>query len=203
MRSLLFLRHGRTDWNDSKRVQGHRDIDLNARGRAELAACQLPPQWNDASWYCSPLQRAMHSARLLGGVRVRCDPLLTEMDWGQWEGRTLASLREEFGDRMRENEARGLNFRPTGGESPLDVRQRLQQWLSALPKTHEADGCQRTVVVTHKGMLRAALSLATGWSMVEAFTPRVDWSCGHEFALDDEAGFNLIGINVALVERTS
>ena len=198
VRSLLFIRHGRTDWNDSRRIQGQRDVDLNACGRAELAACQLPAEWHDAIWYSSPLQRAVHSAQLLGAQRVRCDALLTEMHWGQWEGRTLASLREEFGERMRDNEARGLDFRPAGGESPRDVCQRLQNWLASLPATQE-----RYVVVTHKGLIRAALALATGWSMTQAFDSRVDWSCGHEFALDDRDGFVLTRLNVPLLERVS
>ena len=115
------------------------------------------------------------------------------MSWGQWEGRTLASLRAELGQRMRDNEARGLDFRPHGGESPRDVCQRLRRWLTALPAGHE-----RYVVVTHKGMIRAALSLATGWPMLEAFAPRPDWSRGHEFALDDDADFTLTQINVPL-----
>jgi len=192
-RSLLFVRHGQTDWNESKRLQGQRDIDLNARGRAEMAACRPPARWHDAIWYCSPLQRAVHSAQLLGGRQLRRDFLLREMSWGQWEGRTLASLREELGERMRDNEARGLDFRPHGGESPRDVCRRLRQWLTALPPGHE-----RYVVVTHKGMIRAALSLATGWPMLEAFAPRMDWSRGHEFALDDDAGFSLTRVNVPL-----
>ena len=79
MTSLLFLRHGRTDWNDRKRIQGHRDIDLNERGKAELLARQLPARWSDVPWLCSPLQRAVHSAELLGASQIRCDALLKEM----------------------------------------------------------------------------------------------------------------------------
>lgn len=196
-RSLLFLRHGETDWNVSKRLQGRRDVDLNATGRAALAARQLPPQWHEATWYCSPLQRAVHSALLLGAVHVHRDLLLQEMSWGLWEGRTLASLRAELGAQMRDNEARGLDFRPQGGESPRDVCQRLRRWLDELPARHE-----RYVIVTHKGVIRAALSLATGWPMTEGFEQSMDWSCGHEFALDDESRFKLIRPNVPLPERS-
>ncbi|MFT5176885.1 MAG: putative phosphoglycerate mutase [Gammaproteobacteria bacterium] len=206
--ALLFVRHGRTDWNDSRRLQGHHDIDLNEFGRTELAACRVPAQWDGASWCSSPLKRAVHSARLLGGTTLRCDALLSEMDWGEWSGRTLASLREELGDTMRDNEARGLDFRADGGESPRDVCQRLQSWLSALPtvsarNNRRPEFDRRYVVVTHKGMIRAALSLATGWPMLDAFVPRLNWLCGHEFALDDDARFTLTRVNVPLLRDGS
>lgn len=202
MISLLFLRHGRTDWNDRKRIQGHCDVDLNDRGKAELMARQLPAQWSGVLWLCSPLQRAVHSAELLGASQIRCDALLKEMYWGDWEGRTLASLREELGQQMRDNEARGIDFRPDGGESPREVRARLQRWLVGLV-AGGADTPDRYVVMTHKGMLRAALSLATGWPMVSAFKPKVEWSYGHEFEVDANARLTLKDINVPLLEMPS
>ena len=98
VRALLFVRHGLTDWNESRRLQGHKDIDLNARGRAQLAELCLPGEWSNATWYTSPLLRAIHSARLLGAETVHEDARLIEMSWGDWEGRTLVSLRSQLGD---------------------------------------------------------------------------------------------------------
>jgi broad specificity phosphatase PhoE len=86
--------------------------------------------------------------------------VLIEMDWGRFEGRTLADLRAELGETLARNEARGLDFRPPGGETPREVTQRLQLWLAGLPA---ADG--DALVVTHKGVRRAFLALATGWDM--------------------------------------
>jgi broad specificity phosphatase PhoE len=200
---LLFIRHGRTHWNDLGRLQGHRDIDLNEGGRAELAQRRIPASWRGALWYSSPLLRTTHSARLLGAGHLHTDERLMEMSWGQWEGQTLTALREELGAQMSHNEARGLDFRPTGGESPRDVRTRLQQWLSTI--LHDNDNVRssgngmKSVVVTHKGVIRAALSLATGWDMREKFKPRPDWSCAHEFALSEAGEFTLARINVSLM----
>lgn len=191
------MRHGLTDWNESRRLQGQQDIDLNVRGRAQLAELRLPREWSYATWYASPLMRAIHSAQLLGAETIHEDARLTEMSWGAWEGRTLASLRSQLGDRMRDNEGRGLDFRPDGGESPRDVCVRLRQWLFAVPAED-----LRSVVVTHKGVIRAALSVATGWPMLEAFNPRPDWNCGHQFALDDESRLSLTRLNVPLSART-
>jgi probable phosphoglycerate mutase len=87
---------------------------------------------------------------------VAIAPQLIEMDWGRWEGCSLESLRAEA-PAMAENESRGLDFRPQGGESPREVRAR---WASLV-----ADLRDDVVCITHKGVMRAALSLATGWDM--------------------------------------
>jgi len=60
---------------------------------------------------------------------------------------------------MAANEARGLDFRPDGGESPRKVRARLESLLADLAAGPDA------ILVTHKGVIRAAVSLATGWDM--------------------------------------
>jgi probable phosphoglycerate mutase len=60
---------------------------------------------------------------------------------------------------MVANEALGLDFRPPGGESPREVRARLESLFADLTD-------ELVVCVTHKGVIRAALSLATGWDML-------------------------------------
>src|SRR3546814_10532072 len=63
--------------------------------------------------------------------------LLVETDWGAWEGRTLAELRADLGAGMAANEARGLDFRPPGGESPRDVQDRMRPLLAELARSEE------------------------------------------------------------------
>jgi probable phosphoglycerate mutase len=82
------------------------------------------------------------------------------MSWGCFEGRRLAELRGEAPDAMAANEARGLDFRPPGGESPREVCARLQAFLVEL-----AADPRPVVAVCHKGVIRATLVLATGWDM--------------------------------------
>lgn len=193
MRDLLLIRHGATAWNAAGRIQGRRDVALSAAGRAALAACTVPARWCGAQWYASPLARARDSARLLGAAQLCSEAALIEMDWGEWEGCTLAALRARLGESMRANEAGGLDFRPAGGESPREVRARLQAWLASLPA-----GGGPLVAVTHKGVIRAALSLAAGWDMRAAFVPRLDWSCGHAFRIGAGGALAIERLNVAL-----
>ena len=105
----------------------------------------------------------METAALAGLRDPEIDPRLREMDWGDWEGETLDSLRHADPSAMATNEAAGLDFRPSGGESPREVRHRLFDLVRDLA----ADG-RDTVAVTHRGVMRAALSAATGWDFTGA-----------------------------------
>ena len=99
-------------------MQGRRDIPLSERGRAQVRTWSLPPELsNAASWVSSPLKRAIETAELLAGRAVDREGALIEMDWGDWEGSTLDELRDTHGAAFDQNEARGLDFRPPGGEA--------------------------------------------------------------------------------------
>ena len=178
MTLLALIRHGPTAWNEARRIQGRTDIPLSENGRRGLAGLRPPPSLEGAAWVASPLRRATETARLLGGEPAH-EPRLIEMDWGAWEGRTLAELRAELGPAMRENEDRGLDFTPAGGESPRTVQTRLAPWLREVARAHKP-----TVAVTHKGVIRALFALAAGWDMTGKPPVRLDWACVHVFTLD-------------------
>jgi probable phosphoglycerate mutase len=109
---LALLRHGITDWNLEKRVQGRIDRPLSETGRQQLTKLRLPQTYLAYRWYCSPLLRARQSAELLGLSDIAIEPALIEMSWGHWEGEILKPLRKKLGDVMRDNESRGLDFCP-------------------------------------------------------------------------------------------
>jgi broad specificity phosphatase PhoE len=160
MTPVLLIRHGPTAWNASGRIQGQTDVELSPQGRAEVRRWRLPAAYAQARVFSSPLRRACATARMLTGHAPTLDPRLSEMAWGRFEGRRLAELRTEAPDEMASNEACGLDFRPPGGESPREVCARLQALLCDL-----AADPQPVVAVCHKGVMRAALVLATGWDM--------------------------------------
>ncbi len=112
------------------------------------------------------------------------------MDWGEWEGRSLSDLRAELGAAMAENEARGLDFRPTGGESPRDVQKRLKPLLAGLTAP--------TIAVTHKGVLRALYALATGWTMQEKPPEKLRNGCAHLFEVSAEGRPSVAELNIPL-----
>lgn len=193
---LLFIRHGPTVWNAEGRIQGQTDIELSDAGRAEVATWSLPAEFRDYQWTASPLSRAMGTAKLLGASSVQAEPRLTEMNWGTWEGHTLAELRSANGADMAENEARGLDFRPPQGESPRMVQLRLQDWVGDVRETGHA-----VVAVTHKGVIRAALALATGWDMAAKSIHRLKWDRAHLFGLSGNGKLSLERYNIRLVQQ--
>ena len=87
---LYIMRHGRTDWNDLKKLQGRTDIPLNEQGieMAEKAALEYKDVHFDVC-YCSPLVRAVKTAQILlkgRDVKIITDDRLMEMSFGEYEG---------------------------------------------------------------------------------------------------------------------
>jgi probable phosphoglycerate mutase len=175
---LALLRHADTAWSAEGRIQGRRDLPLSESGRAALAGFALPPACRSMRVVSSPLARCVETARLLGARDALCDPRLVEMHWGEWEGRLLAELREELGVAMRENEARGWDFRPAGGESPREVWARIRPWLAEV-----AAAAEPTLAITHRGVIRAVLASATGWDMRGPPPAKLDWRAAHLFRI--------------------
>ena len=186
---LLVLRHAPTEWNRTGRLQGRADIPLGAFGRECAKSWRLPAGWEGRHCLASPLRRAMETAFLLG-LDPAPEPALIEMDWGEWEGRTIAALRAELGGDMAENERRGLDFRPPGGESPREVQVRVAALFASLSEP--------TIVVTHKGVLRATYALASGWAMAEKPGVKLADHCAHLFMAAPGGALSVKRLNVPL-----
>ena len=179
---IVFIRHAPTPWNRAGRLQGRADVPLPGEARRDSGALLLPEHLRSPVWYASPLRRAVQTARLLSGAAPRTEAALIEMDWGEWEGQHLAALRQRHGAAFIENESRGLDFTPPGGESPRQVRARLGRWLAGLAGEPE----DTIAAVTHKGVLRAALSLATGWNLCGKPPHKLRSDCAHHFAWEEQ-----------------
>ncbi len=189
MTRLYLLRHGATPWNLQRRLQGHRDIELDLSAVIFLRQQRIPPYWLNASWFTSPLLRCRQTASLLGAPNAIETDLLKEMHWGAFEGMTIPQVNAAIRQHNLKPDC-GLDLKPPGGESPRMVRNRMQQWLQELP------GDPGTLVaVTHKGVIRAAISLASGWDMMSPFPRPIHWQLPHQFELDNRRGLHLAQLN--------
>ena len=151
MTEILLARHGETDWNLGRRVQGHTDIPLNAAGvdQARVLAEQLADEPLTAV-FSSDLSRAIDTAKAVAdrhGLEVTMDPLLREKNFGTWEGLTDVEIAERFPDAQRGQWG--------DGETTEEVAERVRGVLDRIRELHP-DG--RVLVVSHGGALRAALA---------------------------------------------
>jgi len=176
---LYFLRHGETDWNAEGRLQGRKDIPLNALGREQAARAGKTlvkilrsRNLNPATlpFQCSPLLRTRQTLEIAranmglppdGGI---IDDRLVEFTFGAWEGLTWPEVCARDPDRGRAREADKWNFQPPGGESYAQLAERLKPWLETLTGP--------AVVVSHGGVARALMALVGGLS--EARAPSAD-----------------------------
>jgi probable phosphoglycerate mutase len=198
MTRLALLRHGPTEWNAARRLQGRADIPLSEQGRAIVRSWQLPETIARFAWISSPLRRCVETAKILrerlpDPGPLRLEPRLIEMDFGAWEGETLAALRMAQGATMIELEARGLDFCAPGGESPRAVQDRLRPWLQEV-----AEGQQDISAVTHKGVIRALYALATGWDMREKPAQKLPGDAAQLFEVGARGGVHVVELNLSL-----
>lgn len=155
---FAMLRHGHTAWNRAGQIQGRTDIALDDQARVDLGGFRLPADWAEAGLYSSPLGRAVETCEIVTGRAPTQVPALTEMDWGDWEGRKGVELKADPNSGFRDIEAWGWDYRPPGGESPAEVWQRIATWLFGLTSD--------SIAVCHIGIMRMVLAQAHGWDFL-------------------------------------
>jgi broad specificity phosphatase PhoE len=163
--TVYYIRHGETDWNVAGRLQGRRDVPLNARGRAQAARCgeilrelffRDGCSAAEFDYVSSPLVRAretMELARLPLGLPpegYRIEEGLAEISFGEWEGFTIAQLHTRDPQRIAAREQDKWHFVPPGGESYALVFGRMREWYENL-------SCD-TVAVAHGGTARGLIA---------------------------------------------
>jgi len=147
---LSLVRHGETDWNLRRRIQGLTDIPLNDTGREQArAAGRLLARRSWDLVYTSPLSRALETAQIIAGELGLPEPVLlpavVERDYGEAEGL-------DFDEIERRYPGRGSI---PGQETREQVRDRVLPALRALAVEHEDAA---VLVVSHGGAIRAALT---------------------------------------------
>ncbi|HEX9617128.1 MAG TPA: histidine phosphatase family protein [Anaerolineales bacterium] len=150
MTRLILIRHGETDWNAEGRWQGHADVPLNSRGhaQAEEIARSLAGEKIDAI-YVSDLRRTEQTAEPLAraqGLEVRVDQRLREIDQGEWQGLVISEIQSRYADEFRQRRENPLEVAPPGGETALQVRERV---LAAVQDILSAHPGQTVAIVSH------------------------------------------------------
>jgi broad specificity phosphatase PhoE len=148
--TILLARHGETDWNLQRRVQGHSDTPLNQTGRAQALALAKALEGAELdAVYSSDLARAFDTARAVAdriGLAVTVLPELRERHFGSWEGLTDDEILARF------PAVRSGSW--GDGETKEDMQERV---LGALQRIAAEQPGGRVLVVTHGGPVRALL----------------------------------------------
>ena len=189
---IALIRHGVTEWNAQKRVQGRIDMPLSEEGRAKMANLLPPAGFEAARPFCSPQLRALETAALLGLENPTLDARLAEQNWGTWEGLTRAEMLARDGQEAFARAGRGLGFRPPGGESTGELQARVVSFLADAAKLP-----QDTIAVTHMGVLRSAYALATGWDMSAPMPDELDLAAALVLSLDADGTAKIAELNAA------
>jgi broad specificity phosphatase PhoE len=162
---LYFIRHGETEFNVARRLQGRSETSLNARGRMQCGdyAGVLRDlferdrhQPSDYAYVSSPLLRARETMELMRaelGLEPKAyaiDDRLAEISYGEWEGFTLAEIQARDPGVLQRREREKWDFLPPGGESYREVAKRVAAWYATVTRD--------TVVAAHGGVARALMA---------------------------------------------
>lgn len=156
MTLITLVRHGQTDWNLERRIQGSTDIPLNDTGRAQAlsAAALLADRAHDAV-YASTLSRAQETAQIIARELGLAAPDavhdMREREFGIAEGMMVADYLTTYGDWLAD---------VPGAETRSQVAARAFDALHALARDarrRSAPRAESIVVVTHGGVIRALL----------------------------------------------
>ena len=158
---IWFVRHGETEWNRTKRYQGHSDIPLNENGRrqAQETASLLAKETLSAI-YASDLKRAVETAEAIAQtheLRVQQKPELRELHFGLWEGLRYEQIMEKWADElslMYEHPEKGC---APEGEGFSELAKRAWPALQAIREAHQEE--EAIAVVAHGGTIRVLLCL--------------------------------------------
>ncbi|OAF15965.1 MULTISPECIES: histidine phosphatase family protein [Bradyrhizobium] len=177
--TIYYLRHGETEWNALGRLQGNKDVPLNARGRGQavqaagILADLFKRDGRDKAalpYVSSPLGRARSTMELVRGklelpaMDYSLDDRLREIGYGSWEGLTLAESEAFDPEVYARRLADKWTVAPAGGETYAAVQQRMLDWY----ESRLVD----TVAVAHGGTARAlmvALGIETPASAAELY----------------------------------
>jgi broad specificity phosphatase PhoE len=140
MTELCLVRHGQTDWNLDGRYMGQSDIPLNATGRSQAhdLAEKLKGQRFSAI-YTSDLQRAQATADAIAAVLelpVRTDTRLREINQGEWEGKLVDIIRNQYAELWKQRTTDPASIHPPGGETVREVADRVHAALDDIVHIH-------------------------------------------------------------------
>lgn len=164
--NVFFVRHGETDFNKERKLQGKKiDASLNDTGwkQANQVAGFFEGQPVDVIVASSLVRTQQTSVPLLKShIHFEKHEELDEMSYGDLEGKIFNEVREEILVIQKEWSSGNLNYRVQGGETPLEVLERASKRVFQILKEHD----EKTIVfILHGRLIRILLSEWLGYGL--------------------------------------
>jgi len=172
---LYLIRHGETEGAEKRRYKGSIDVPLSKNGirQMDLLSAYIPNPLTAV--YCSDLQRAIKSAEVIAkphSLNPIIVPSLRERNFGIWEGMSFDEIREKYPLEFDAWARNPLRFSPMGGESTLEVKERVIDALDKILNTHEKE---QIAIVSHGGVIRIILCHFLGIPLENIFRVEQDY----------------------------
>ena len=175
---IYLIRHGEVEGAGTHRYNGHADVSLTERGVAQYH--DLTKRFDDAritACYTSDLKRCVVGAEILGGhlgVAPVKERNLRELHIGIWEGMTWTELQAKYPEEWQARLADIVNYRVPGGESLLDLKERVTPFIAGIVERHRGE---EVLVIAHGGTNRVVLLNAMGTPLSGLFNIEQNYCC--------------------------
>ena len=163
---IILIRHGETEWNSQKRMQGHSNSDLSEVGRGQIQALgELMKNVSFDHIYSSDSLRTRQTAEAItqySGHTLQFDQRIREKNLGVFEGLTSTEAKERHPEVYSLFKTAGANYVIDEGESTQQLLERALEFIEEIRLRHPQE---RVVMVTHGGVVRVLMKHALGLSI--------------------------------------
>jgi len=160
---IILIRHGETEWNSQKRMQGHSNSDLSEVGMGQIQALgELMKNVSFDHIYSSDSLRTRQTAEAItqySGHTLQFDQRIREKNLGVFEGLTSTEAKERHPEIYRLFKTAGANYVIDEGESTQQLLERALEFIEEIRLRHPQE---RVVMVTHGGVVRVLMKHSLG-----------------------------------------
>jgi broad specificity phosphatase PhoE len=173
---IYLVRHGQTDWNKKKIIQGWvNNVSLNDLGRKQAYALANSFRKKHLSYIISsPIERAFQTAQIIAhqkNIRVFTDNHFKEIDYGVWSGKTGHEIKKLYPDEWEKFVENPEEFRFKKGESIKDFYSRVSEGIENLKKEDDI------LIVTHVNTIRMIFAHILNMPIKNAYSLHIE-NCG-------------------------
>ena len=140
MLTLYITRHGETEWNIQKKMQGWQDSELTESGiKNAMHLGNSLKKTSINAVYSSPSNRTQKTAEVICGDRIIpiiIDENLKEINMGLWEGKTQSYIQENYPEEFNSFWDNPQNYNPVGGETFFETLERVREVLDRIKSEH-------------------------------------------------------------------